>query len=109
VIAFQADGSALYTPQALWSMAREGADVTVVICANRRYRILQIELSRAVKDPGPRALALTDLNRPTVDWVELAKGFGLPACRAATDSEFATAFARALTEPGPNLIEAVLI
>ena len=108
VIAFQADGSGLYTLQALWSMARESANVTVVICANRSYRIVQIELARATKDPGPKGFALTDLAGPAIDWVELAKGFGVPACSVRTDREFAVAFTRALAESGPSLIEAVL-
>ncbi len=108
VIAFQADGCGLYTLQALWSMARESANVTVVVCANRRYRILQIELARVTKEPGPKALSLTDLTRPAIDWVELAKGFGVPACSVRTDSEFAASFTRTLAESGPSLIEAVL-
>jgi acetolactate synthase-1/2/3 large subunit len=109
VIAFQADGSGLYTLQALWSMARESADVTVVICANRRYRILQAELARAgVAAPGPKAQALTDLTGPVIDWAELAKGFGLPACSVRTDSEFADALMRAFALRGPSLIEAIL-
>ena len=109
VIAFQADGSGLYTLQALWSMARESADVTVVVCANRRYRILQTELARAgIAKPGPKAQALTDLTRPVIEWTALAKGFGVPACSVRTDGELADALTRALAERGPNLIEAVL-
>jgi acetolactate synthase-1/2/3 large subunit len=109
VIAFQADGSALYTVQALWSMARENTDVTVVVCANRRYRILQVELARAgVAHPGPKAQALTDLTRPVIDWAALAKGFGVPACSVRTDGEFADALIRTFAERGPNLIEALL-
>ena len=109
VIAFQADGSGLYTLQALWSMARESADVIVVVCANRRYRILQVELARAgLKEPGPKAQSLTDLTRPMIDWPAVAKGFGVPACSVRTDGELADALARALAERGPSLIEAVL-
>ncbi|MDY0263329.1 acetolactate synthase large subunit [Syntrophotalea acetylenica] len=109
VIAFQADGSGLYTLQALWSMARKNADVTVVVCANRRYRILQAELARAgVIEPGPKAQALTDLTRPVVDWPALAKGFGVPGCSVRTDGEFADALLRSFAERGPSLIEAVL-
>lgn len=109
VIAFQADGSGLYTLQALWSMARESANVTVVVCANRRYRILQAELARAnAAKPGPKALALTELTQPVIDWVALAKGFGVPACSAHTDGELADALVHAHAERGPNLIEAVL-
>ncbi len=109
VIAFQADGSGLYTLQALWSMAREGANVTVIVCANRRYRILQAELARAgVAEPGPKARDLTDLSRPAIDWVSLAKGFGVPGSKVTTDSELAEALHRSLAEPGPSLLEAVL-
>ena len=109
VIAFQADGSGLYTLQALWSIARESADVTVVVSANRRYRILQAELARAgIAEPGPKAHALTDLTRPVINWAELAKGFGVPACSVHTDDELAGALMRALADSGPNLIEAVL-
>ena len=109
VVAFEADGSGLYTVQALWSMARESADVTVVVCANRRYRILQAELARAgIVEPGPKAQALTDLTRPVIDWVALAKGFGVPACSVRTDGELADALGRALAGRGPSLVEAVL-
>jgi acetolactate synthase-1/2/3 large subunit len=109
VIAFQADGSGLYTLQALWSMARESADVTIVVCSNRCYRILQSELARAgVAQPGPKAQDLTDLKRPEIDWVALAKGFGVPGCSASTDGELANALMRSFSERGPNLIEAVL-
>ncbi|MGR9074363.1 MAG: acetolactate synthase large subunit [Gammaproteobacteria bacterium] len=110
VIAFQADGSGLYTLQALWSMARESADVTVVVCANRRYRILQTELARmGMTKPGDKAQTLTDLTHPMMDWTALAKGFGVPACSVRTDREFADAFLRTLAERGPSLIEAVLV
>lgn len=109
VIALQADGSAMYTLQALWTHAREGLDVTSMICSNRSYRILLEELSRAgVKEPGPRAQALTALDDPPLDWVALANGMGVPATRATTARELADALQRALAEPGPQLVEMVL-
>lgn len=108
VIAFQADGSGLYTLQALWSMVRENLNVTVVVCANRRYRILEVELARATGEPGAKARSLTDLTRPEMDWTSLAKGFGVPACSARTDTELARALEWSLGEEGPTLIEAVL-
>ena len=109
VIALQADGSGLYTLQALWSMAREGLDVTVVVCANRSYRILQLELGRAgIAEPGPQAQNLVDLSRPVMDWVALARGFGVPAAAAEDAASFSRELARALATPGPSLIEARL-
>jgi acetolactate synthase I/II/III large subunit len=109
VIAFQADGSGMYTLQALWTCAREALDVIVLIAANRAYRILQVELARAgIAEPGAQARALTDLSHPALDWVLLGRGMGVPATRADTAEEFIAAFRRALAEPGPCLIEAVL-
>ena len=109
VVAFQADGSGMYTLQSLWTQAREGLDVVTVICANRSYRILQVELARAgVAEPGTQARTLTDLSHPDLDWVALATGQGVPARRARTAEEFVDALGAALSEPGPALIEAWL-
>jgi acetolactate synthase-1/2/3 large subunit len=109
VIAFQADGSAQYTVQSLWTMAREGLDIVVLICANRSYRILQIELARAgVAEPGPQARALTSLESPALDWVSLAKGYGVPASQVDTAGALVEALQRGLREPGPQLVEMLL-
>jgi acetolactate synthase-1/2/3 large subunit len=109
VIALQADGSGLYTLQALWTQAREGLNVVTVICANRHYRILQIEMARAgIAEPGRRARELTALSDPEMSWVQLAAGFGVPAVRVETAEALRPALARALAEPGPSLIEALL-
>ncbi|HEX2486202.1 MAG TPA: acetolactate synthase large subunit [Myxococcota bacterium] len=109
VVAFQADGSGLYTLQALWTLAREGLDATVVVCANRAYRILRVELGRAgIAEPGPAALALTDLGGPALDWTALSRGFGVPASRAETPAALSDALARSFATPGPSLIEAIL-
>jgi acetolactate synthase-1/2/3 large subunit len=109
VIALQADGSAMYTLQALWTMARERLDIVVVILANRRYKILEIETRRTgAGEIGPKANDMMDLTRPDLDWVKLAEGQGVPAGRAATGDEFIRLFRDAVKQPGPRLIEAVL-
>ncbi|QGG97040.1 acetolactate synthase large subunit [Actinomarinicola tropica] len=109
VIALQADGSGMYTLQALWTMARESLDVTVVVLANRNYRILQYELLRAgVAEPGPGAMGLTDLGRPELDWVSLAAGMGVDARRATTSDQFVEALRLSFATAGPTLIEAVI-
>jgi acetolactate synthase I/II/III large subunit len=109
VLCLEADGSAMYTLQALWTQAREGLDVTTVIFNNRSYAILAIELSRVgAAASGPRALDMFDLGRPPLDFVSLAAGMGVPASRAETAEEFTTQLERTLAEPGPGLIEAVI-
>lgn len=109
VINLQADGSAMYTVQSLWTQAREQLAVTTIICSNRSYRILGIELARAgVKQLGAHAQRLIGLTDPAIDWVRLAEGLGVPGARAETAESLAQELARALAEPGPRLIEAVL-
>jgi acetolactate synthase-1/2/3 large subunit len=109
VIALQSDGSALYTISALWTMAREQLDITVVILNNRAYAILQLELMRVgASGAGPKAQSLLDLSNPDMDFVAIAQGLGVPAKRATTADELATQFSTALADPGPHLIEAVL-
>ena len=89
--------------------AREGADVVTVICSNRRYNILQMELQRAgMNQPGPNAQRLTALDDPPIDWAQMAKGFGLEAAAAHSADELVAALAEALARPGPSLIEAVI-
>jgi acetolactate synthase I/II/III large subunit len=109
VVAFEADGSAMYTLQALWTMARERLDVVTVILANRRYRILEIETRRTgAGEPGPRARQMMDIGQPVLDFVRLAEAQGVPACRVETAEEFTAAFRQAMRERGPYLIEAVI-
>ncbi|MEZ5916821.1 MAG: acetolactate synthase large subunit [Parvularculaceae bacterium] len=109
VIALQADGSAMYTVQALWTMARENLDVTTVILNNGSYAILNIELARVgVTEPGPKALSLLDLTNPAINWASISEGMGVPAIRADTAASFQKAFEDAMAHKGPRLIEAVL-
>ncbi|MFJ5992808.1 acetolactate synthase large subunit [Lentzea sp. NPDC092896] len=109
VINLQADGSAAYTISALWTQARENLDVTTVLLNNRAYAILRMELQRVgAEGSGPKANALLDLSRPDLDFVKIAEGMGVPATRATTAEELAEQFRRALAEPGPHLIDAVI-
>jgi acetolactate synthase I/II/III large subunit len=109
VLALEGDGSAMYTIQALWTMARENLDVTVVILSNRGYQILRLELAAVgVKDVGRNAVKMLDVADPSLDWVALAKGHGVDAVRVTDTDAFVTAFGGAMKKKGPFLIEVVL-
>ncbi len=109
VVNLQADGSGMYTLQSLWTQAREGLDVVTLVCSNRAYRILQVEFGRTGNvEPGPKARALTNLDEPELDWVALAKGLGVPGVRIETTEALQKEFARALAEPGPQLLELMI-
>lgn len=109
VICLQSDGSAQYTIQSLWTMAREALNVTVIIGANHRYGILQTELRRSGASLGqPAESVLTQMDSPRVDWIALAKGYGVPGVRTTSPAQFRQALAVGLHTAGPYLIEAQL-
>ncbi len=109
VVAFQADGSAMYTVQALWSMARERTDVTVVLLNNSSYAILNVELARLkAGEPNAKTLSMLDLGNPVIDWVALASGMDVSASRATTVAEFQQQFGEAMATRGPRLIEVMV-
>jgi acetolactate synthase-1/2/3 large subunit len=108
VVALESDGSAMYTLQAWWTMVREGLDVTTIVCNNRSYAVLNMELNRVGAEAGPKAREMLDLHRPDLDFVALAQGMGMHATRATTADEFNDQLARALATPGPSVVEAMV-
>jgi acetolactate synthase I/II/III large subunit len=109
VIALEADGSGMYTLQALWTQARESLDVTTIVFSNRRYAILEMEYQRVgAGDPSAKTKSLFDLSHPDLDWVGLARSMGVEGMRATTAEELTKGLARGLEGEGPYLIEAVL-
>ncbi len=109
VLCLTADGSGMYTLQALWSMAREGVNVTTVVFNNRKYAVLKREfLNLGIGDPGRRALDMFELSRPDLDWVRLAKGMGVPAIRVTSLESFAKELRKGFEGKGPTLIEVPL-
>lgn len=109
VLCLQADGSAMYTLQSLWTMAREQLDVTVVLYNNASYEILKMELGRTgAGEGGPRSRSLLDIDDPQLDFVALSRGMGVPATRATTAEEFTTQLEAALAIDGPSLVEAMI-
>src|ERR687890_29060 len=106
VICLQADGSAMYTVQALWTQAREGLDVTTVVLDNRSYAILKGELANVgAGTTGRKADDLMELARPALDWIAIARGMGVEAGRARTMEEFNRLLATGLGSQGPCLID----
>ncbi|WP_018260790.1 acetolactate synthase large subunit [Methylobacterium sp. WSM2598] len=108
VIALQADGSALYTAQSLWTQAREGLDVVTLIWSNRSYAILRAELAHVGANPGRKALDMLTLDDPPIDWPSLARGYGVEGCRVETLPRLVDVLTRALARRGPFLIEVAL-
>ncbi len=109
VINVEADGSAMFTLQALWTQAREGLDVTTIVLNNGSYAVLKMELDRVgAQEAGPLASAMLDISGPRLDFVSLATGMGVPATRATTAEEFVSQLRASLAAEGPSLIEAMV-
>jgi acetolactate synthase-1/2/3 large subunit len=103
------DGSAMYTIQSLWTQAREGLNITTIIFANNQYAILKAEYTNmGAGTPGPQAMAMIDIDRPTIDWCAMAKSMGVPAVSVDSADDFHAAMVRSAKEPGPSLIEVKL-
>jgi acetolactate synthase-1/2/3 large subunit len=110
VVVLEGDGSGMYTPQSLWTMAREGLDVVTVIFANQRYRILDIEMKRTgAPGFGAKSNEMVDITRPGLDFVQLAGSMGVRGVRAETVGQFAREFAIGMREKGPLLIEICVV
>jgi acetolactate synthase-1/2/3 large subunit len=105
VVNLEADGSAMYTIQGLWTQARENLDVTTVIFSNRKYAILLGELANVGANPGRVALDMMDLGNPNLDFVKLANGLGVEGAHATNMEDFNDLFAAANTRRGPFVIE----
>ena len=109
VLCLTADGSAMYTLQALWTMAREKLDVTIVVFANRDYSVLKREFSYlGIGSPGARAREMFEIGHPDLEWVELAKGMGVQGIRVDSLDAFGKALQSCLEGTGPSLIEVPL-
>jgi acetolactate synthase-1/2/3 large subunit len=109
VLCLTADGSGMYTAQALWTMAREGLNITTVVFANRDYAVLKREFSYlGVGEPGTRALEMFEIGRPDLDWTLLAKAMGVPGTRVNSLDAFRKALRAGFQGEGPTLIEVPL-
>ncbi len=109
VLSIEADGSAMYTIQSLWTMAHENLDITVVIANNGRYAVLDMELDRVgATGGGSKAREMFNLHGPDLDFVSMAEGMGVEAVRADTADELTAQLSRCHSEPGPHLIEAIV-
>lgn len=107
VLALIGEGSAMYTIQALWTMAREELDITTIIFNNRSYSVLNVELERVGAERiGPKARSQLDLGNPGLDFSRIAQGMGVHAVSTDTAEDFCKALEYALAMPGPHLIEA---
>ena len=109
VLCLEADGSAMYTLQSLWTQAREGLDVTTVIFSNRSYAILKLELSRVgAGAPGPgRRACSTSTDRTSTSW-PWPGAWACPPPGPRRPRTFTDQLEAALGEPGPALVEAVV-
>ena len=109
VINLEADGSGMYTVQALWTQARENLNVLTIVWANRAYRILRNELANVgAENPGRKAHDMLSLDNPALDWVSLARGMGVEGVRVTSTADFAKAMSAGIKHIGPYLIEVVI-
>jgi acetolactate synthase-1/2/3 large subunit len=109
VLAVEADGSMMYTSQALWTMAREGLDVTVLALSNRSYAVLNLELGRVgATAEGSASRRMLDLEPPELELAGIARSLGVPSVRVTSAEDLSSALEKSYASDGPSFIEAVL-
>ena len=111
VIGVAGDGGSMYTIQALWSAARHNVDAKFVICNNRSYKLLQVNIQAYWQERGipERDYPLSfDLSKPDLHFADMARSMGVEAVRVEKPEEIAPAIRKALAHQGPFLIDVVL-
>jgi len=109
VITLCGDGSTMYSPQGLWTIAREELDITVLVFANQAYKILVSELVRTSDtNLDDQAVSLLQLNNPEIRWTELAHSLGVASTRVSSCDQLKSALMSAFGTKGPRLIEVAI-
>jgi len=106
LVAVIGDGSAMYSIQALWTVAHLDLPITYIICNNRSYRILKERLL-AFKGMAATNQSFTgmDFHEPAIDFVALAQSMGVTAQRITALDAFVPALEKALRHDGPDLLD----
>jgi benzoylformate decarboxylase len=111
VIGVTGDGGAMYTIQALWTAARHNVDAKFIVCNNRSYRLLQLNIAEYWKEQGIGSHEYPvsfDLSKPAIQFAEMSRAMGVPAVRVETLDQIESAIRQAMQTTGPFLIDVVL-
>jgi benzoylformate decarboxylase len=105
VFSMVGDGSAMYSISALWTAAHHKLPIVWAVLNNRSYRILKENvLRRHLNERGTRHFVAADLIDPVIDFVAVARGFGVTAARVSKPTDIRDAF-RAAVSAAPSLLE----
>ena len=105
VVAISGDGSAMYSPQALWTAAHLELPILFLIFNNQGYRILK---ERLLAFHGNDQYIGMNLREPSIDFTGLATSFGMPAKKITETAQFEAAFKPAVISDAPCLFEIML-
>ncbi|WP_373525194.1 thiamine pyrophosphate-binding protein [Nostoc sp.] len=111
VIGFTGDGGAMYTIQALWTAAHHDINAKFVICNNRSYRILKMNILQFWRDgqiPARTFPDFFDLQNPDIRFDKLAEAMGVQALRVESPEQIRSAISLALSHNGPFLIDLII-
>jgi benzoylformate decarboxylase len=106
VLCLVGDGSALYSPQALWSAVHEETPVVFVILNNAEYGILkEFMLNQPQYNAQKDGFLAMDICHPEVDFQSLARSMGVAAQKVTSKAEISGMIEAALASGKPQLIE----
>ncbi|HSR33823.1 MAG TPA: thiamine pyrophosphate-dependent enzyme, partial [Anaerolineae bacterium] len=108
-VALVGDGAALYGIQGLWTAAHHHIPVTFVIANNAQYKILKVsgDVMQLPQMAQKKYLGM-DLVGPEVDFVGLARSFGVRAHRVTEPDELSERLYDSLSQTEPLLLDVAL-
>jgi benzoylformate decarboxylase len=107
VVSLVGDGAAMYSPQALWTAAKEDLPVTFIVINNREYNVLK----NFMRSQPHYLSAQTgqfigmDIATPAIDFIALAASMGVPGQRITRAVDIGDAVSGAIASCRPQLIE----
>ncbi|MGL6073868.1 MAG: thiamine pyrophosphate-binding protein [Fimbriiglobus sp.] len=107
VVCLVGDGAALYSPQALWTAARERLPVTFVVMNNREYNVLKRFMKSQANYLSTQSgtFIAMDIDKPFIDYIALAQSMGVPARRVSQAADIAPAIEAGIRSGNVSLIE----
>lgn len=104
VVVMIGEGSLLYSPQALWTMAQHRLPILVIVLNNASYRILQDFHRNSYQHLG--TMVASEL--PGIDPMSIAEAFGVRSDRIDSPEHLRTAIDEAVAMGGPVLLDVPL-
>ena len=108
VVACLGDGSTMFGLQGLWTLAKYGVPVTVIVFNNRAYMAVKNQFRGSEERIRIAAEMGAEITGPDINFARLAETFGIFGQRVEQPDAIEPTLKRALEQTGPALVDVVI-